>query len=143
MADHADRLGPLLGEPRGIKDNDCIGFADVIADLLGQQGEAWLVAPRNLPDEVLETLSLAIMKVGDRLARLPGEFGEQAGEILGGMTPLHRLFEQRSERLDEGCETTDQAVHQLGRDLDLGHHLSKLKLISLFHDCPQARVAQS
>jgi hypothetical protein len=143
LPDDADRLGPFLGEPRGVENDDRVGFAEFLADLAGQRGEQGIVVPGDRPDEVLQTLPLAIMKVGDRLARLPRKFGEQAGQIFGSMTPLLRLEERGGERLDEALETTEEALHQYGRDIGLGQHLSKLKLIATFHDRPRSRVAPS
>ena len=134
LAGHADRLGPLLGERRGVEDDHGVGLAEVLADLAGQGGEQRLVVPGDRPDEVLQALPLVVMEVGDRLAGLARELGEEAGHVLGGMTPLLGLVERSGERLDEGFEPTEKALHQLGRDLGLGQHLFEPKLISPFHD---------
>jgi hypothetical protein len=84
-----------------------------------------------------------VEKVGDRLAGLARELGEEAGHVLGGVTPLFRLVERSRERLDERLEPFEKAPHQLGRDLGLGRHLFQSKLIAPFHDHPLVRPTPS
>ena len=94
------------------------------------------MVPGNRADEALQAMAMMVMEVGDGLARLPGELGEQAGHVLGGMTALLGLVELGGEGLDEGLESLEEASHQLGRDLGLGQHLFESKLISPSHDRP-------
>ena len=42
--------------------------------------------------------------------------------------------------LDEGLESLEEALHELGRDLGLSQHLFESKLVSPFHDWPLSRL---
>src|SRR4051794_30371911 len=86
----AHRLGPSLGECRRIENDHGIGRAQVFADLTGQSLEQRLVVPRHMPDELLQALAFLVMKVGDRLAGLAFELGEETGHVLGGVPSLFR-----------------------------------------------------
>ena len=130
---HADRLGPLLGERRGVEDEHGVGLAEVLADLTCQGGEQRLVVPGHLPDELLQALAFLVVKVGDRLAGLAFELGEEPGHVLGGMPPLLRPGERLRERLGERFEPLQKALHQLRRDLGLGQHLFQANLVTPFH----------
>ena len=131
---HADRLGPLLGERRGVEDDHAVGLAEVLADLTGQSVEQRLWSQGTYPTNFCRPLAFLVVEVGDRLAGLALELGEQAGHVLGGMPPLLGLGRATRERLDERLEPIEQALHQLGRDLGLGQHLFQSKLVSPFHD---------
>ena len=60
-----------------------------------------------------------------------------------GMTALPGLVERGGEGLDEGLESLEEAVDQLGRDLGLGEHLFESKLVSPFHDRSPIRATPS
>ena len=90
---------------------------------MGQRGEQRFVVPGDRPDEVLQALPLAVMEIGDRLARLPRELGEETCQVFRGMTPLLGLTERRGKRPNEGLEPTEEAQHQRGRDFGLSQHL--------------------
>ena len=126
---HADTLGPLLGERRGVENEHGIGFAQVLADLTRQAGEQRRMVPRRLADELLQALAFLVVKVGDRLAGLAFEFGRKTRHVLGGMPPSSRP----GERLRERFEPLQKAPHQLSRDLSLGRHLFQANLVAPFH----------
>src|SRR3954469_21112761 len=91
---HADRLGPLLGERRGVEDEHAIGFAQVLADLTCQGGKQRPVVPRYFPDELLQALAPLVVKIADRLAGLALELGQEPRHVGGGMPPLLRPGER-------------------------------------------------
>ena len=81
----AHRLGSFLGKPRGVEHDHAIGFTQLLADLARQSGEHRLMIPRHKPDELLDSLSLLIMQVGDPLACLAFQSRHQAGHVLNRM----------------------------------------------------------
>ena len=97
-------LVPFLGNAEGSKTSTRVGLAQLLADLVGQGREQRLVVPGHLADELLQALAFLVVEVGDPLAGLVLELGEQSGHVLGGMPPLLGLVERRRERLDEGLE---------------------------------------
>jgi hypothetical protein len=80
---HADGLGALLGEGGGIEDQHAVGLSPLGADLVGQFREEGLVFPVGLSDELLQSLSLAVMQVGNGLGILAGQVGEEALVVAG------------------------------------------------------------
>jgi hypothetical protein len=134
LAGDADRPGPLLGDRRGVEDDDPVGLAEVNADLAGEGHEERLLAPRNLTDEFLKPLAILVVEVGDSLGGFVFELGEQAGHVLDGVASLLGLGQGCRERQDEFAESREQALGQLGRDLSLGQHPFQLLLIASFHD---------
>src|SRR5512144_2542276 len=134
LSRHAHRLGPLLGDRRGVEDDHAIRLAEVGADLAGQRHEQGLMVPRNIPDELLEALTLPVVEVGDPLGRLVFEFRQQAGEVLDGVPPLFGLGQGRGERLDELLQPCQQALGHLRGDLRLGQQAFQLQFVTAFHD---------
>jgi len=47
--------------------------------------------PGHMADELLDTLSLLVVEIGDGLTGLVIEFGEQSPHVLDGMLSLLRL----------------------------------------------------
>jgi hypothetical protein len=83
----ADRGGPLLGEGRGVEDEDCVGSTDRAGDLAVQLIDQGPMVPVDLADEPLDRLAVAVVAVGDRLGVLALDVGEQAGEVGVGVGP--------------------------------------------------------
>jgi hypothetical protein len=98
------------------------------------------MAPRNVPDELLEALALPVVEVGDALGRLVVEFRQEPDEVLDGVPPLLGLGQGRGERQDKLFQPGEQALGQLRGDLRLGQHPFQLQLVTAFHDillpCP-------
>jgi len=131
---HADRLGPLLDERRGVENDHRVGRAEGLADLAGEGVEQRRVVPRYEPDELLQGLPLLVMEGGDRLAGFAFELGQKARHVLGDMSPLFRRAQRLRERLDEGLEPFQKAPHRLGGNFRLGQHLLQSHLVAPLHD---------
>jgi len=101
---HADGLGSLLGEAGRVEDEHGIGFADPRADLGGEGGHQGFVIPRHLTDELLQPLAALVVQVGDALAGLGVERGDQAPDVLAGVGPLFGFGQGWDERLEELVE---------------------------------------
>ena len=100
----ADRLAPLLGKRRGVEYDHAVGLAQLLADLPGQGREHRLMIPRHISDELLNPLPWLIVQVGNPLARLALELGDQSHEILGGVPDVLRPQEVLDKGFDELIE---------------------------------------
>src|SRR3954452_18526661 len=105
---HSHRLGPLLGERRGVEDDHAVRLPQVLADLTGERGKEGRMVPRDLPDELLDGLSLLIVQVSDPLASLMLKLGEKAGHVLDRVSVLLGLAQGRCERVNEGLQPPEQ-----------------------------------
>jgi hypothetical protein len=92
------------------------------------------MTPGDMTDELLDPLSLLVVQIGDGLAGLVLEFGEQSADVLDGMVPLLGLRERQRVGLGEGLQTLQEAGYQVGGDLGLNQHLLQPHFVSAFHD---------
>ena len=92
--------------------------------------------------ELLEALAFLVMQGGDRFAGLVRELREQSGQVFERMSSLLGLAQRRRERLDEGLQTRQQAVDQLGGHLRLSHHVPQPGVESLIHVRPRSEKYQ-
>src|SRR5450432_2693076 len=138
LSGHTDRHRALLGEPRRIKDDDAIGVTDLLADLGRQRLQQRLVVPRHLADELLQTLSLLVVQVSDRLARLAFELGEQALDIFAGMGALLRFRETLGIGLKELLQSCQRSSSYLGMADGGVQHLLQSRCKAVFHDTPRS-----
>jgi hypothetical protein len=81
------------------------------------------MVPRDLPDELLDTLSFLIVQVSDPLASLMLELGEKTGHILDRVSVLLGLAQGRRERVNEGLQPREQTLDQFWGDLSLRQHV--------------------
>src|SRR5271166_5069613 len=130
------RLGPFLGKPRGIKDDDAVGLAQLLADLGCQRPEHRLMVPGNLTKKLLNPLPLLIQKVRDPFTGLAFQLRHQPGDIFGRMTPVFGRGEVLDERLDKCLQPREHTPKQVGGDMCLTQHLIQTRLESSFHDIP-------
>src|SRR3954469_7281055 len=130
---HADGGGSLLGESRGVEDDDPVGGAQVGPDLAGQFHQQGLMIPRGGADEVLETATVEVGAVGDGLGVLALQVGDEPGEIGLGMASLLVADQAGGERLDEVGEALEDAVEGLGSEVAFGEELLLAEFKSLLH----------
>ena len=110
---HAHRLGPFLGEGRRIEYDYAIGLAYVFADLYGQGLQQRCIFPRNLPNKLLETLSLLIEQVSDPFTGFVLKLGKKSGQVFDGVTLLFGFVESRPERLNKVLQTGEEPIDQV------------------------------
>ena len=100
------------------------------------------MAPRHIPDELLEALTLPVVEIGDALGRLAFKFRQKPGQVCHGVPPLLGLGQGCGERQDEGLQPCQQALSHLRGDLRLSQHPFQLQLVTAFHDilllCPHS-----
>jgi hypothetical protein len=88
LPSHANGLGSLLGKGGWIEDQDGILLADFPCHLGAEFADEGLVIPIRLSDELLQSLSFAIVEVSDRLSILAFELGEESLDVLLSVGPL-------------------------------------------------------
>src|SRR5262249_16268798 len=130
---HADRLGALLGEGRGVEDQHGVGLAQLGPDLGGQLAEQGAVVPAGLADELLEALALAVVQVGDGLGVLAGQLGQQALDAVPRVGPLLGRAQGPDERLQERFQPGHDATEQSRRDLSVLNQLVQPDALPSLH----------
>jgi len=133
LALHADRLAALLGEGGGVEDEDRVGLAQLCAHLACQLIEQGLVVPVGLAEELLESLALAVVQVGDALGVLAGQVGEQPLDVVPGVGTLLGGEQRLCERLQEGLQPAQRAAQQSGGDLGVGQQLAEAHAEASLH----------
>src|SRR5271165_5584534 len=128
------RLGPFLGKPRGVKHDDAIGFAQVLANLGCQCPEHRLMVPGNLSNELLNPLPLLIEEVRDSFTSLAFQLRHQPGDVLGRVTPVIGSGKVIDKRLDKLLQSREHTPKQIRGDMRLFQQLIKTRLESSFHD---------
>src|SRR5262249_3438860 len=121
----ADGFRPLLGEGGGVEDQDAVGLTPFGADLPHQFGEAGLVVPGGLDDELLQALAFAVVEVGDGLHVLALQVGNQALDVVLGVALLPGDVQRRGEGFEEGLQPRHHAAQQAGRDLGIVEQLGQ------------------
>src|SRR5262249_32527998 len=116
---HADGGVALLGEGRGVEDEDAVGAAQLLAYLRGQFGQPGMVVPGGLSDEPLEGVAFVIVEVGDRLDVLVLQAGEQSGDIGTGMRGLFAALEQFDEGIEEAFQAGQDGATDTGIDFGI------------------------
>ena len=74
------------------------------------------------------------MQVSDPLAGLVLELGEKTGYVLDRVSVLFGLAQGCRKRVNEGLQTRQQTVDQLGGHLRLSQHVPQPRVKSSIHD---------
>ena len=77
--------GVIVGN---IEDQHAVGLAQFGRDLARQFVEEGAVVPVGLAEELLKPLALAVVQVGDGLSVLAGQVGQQALDVVPGVSAL-------------------------------------------------------
>jgi hypothetical protein len=130
----ANGLFALLDEGGRIEDEDTIGLAQTLCYLVDQFADERFVIPGNLTDELLETLTFAVVKVGDTLSILALQVGEQTADVMMGVGALLRAAQGSDEGFQESFQTGQKAAQQGRADLSIVEQFIQAGLIAAFHD---------
>ena len=109
---HADRLRALLGERRRIEHQHAVGLAQLRGDLPRQLRHHRSMVPLRLADELLQSLALAVVQIGDRFGVLARQVREQP---LNVMLRVRALLRGRHSAATNGCKNALQPRHHLGK----------------------------
>jgi len=116
---HTHRLRPFLGEGRRVKDQHPIGFAQLRPHLPRQFRQQGAVFPLGLADELLQTLPLAVVQIGNRFNVLAVQVRQQTLDVVPGVGLLFRRTQRGDERLQERFQTRHHAAQQTRMDLGI------------------------
>ena len=96
------------------------------------------MVPVGLAEELLDSLALAVVQVGDRLGVLAGQVRQQALDVVAGVGPLLSRAQSLDERLQECFQPGHDATQQAGRDLGVLDQLVQPNAIPSFHGLLQS-----
>ena len=127
---------PLLGEARGVEDDDPVAGADLTAHLAGQLAQQGPMVPGRGADEVLEAVPLLVMAVGDRLGGLVLQVGDEPGQVGPGVVALLAADQALGERPGEVGEAFEAALEDLGGNLAFVEQLLLAEPVTPVHRSP-------
>src|SRR5271169_5688791 len=107
---YAHRILALLSEARGIENEYAIGLTQLRADLPRQLLNQQAVVPEPLPNELLQRLSILVVKIGDGLRALPLHVREQPCHILPQVLLLCGTLHDRRIGFDEPFQAIQHPV---------------------------------
>ena len=81
----ANRFIAFLGKRRGVEHDHSFRFAQLYADLNREGAQQRLMIPSCLSDELLNSLSVLVVQVGNSLASFVLQSGHQARRVLQSM----------------------------------------------------------
>src|SRR5205807_973801 len=102
-----------------------------------------LMVPGRLADELLQSLPLPIMQVGDRFAVLAVEVRKQALDILLGIGLLLWHLQRRHKRLQKRIEARHHAAQEIQTYLRILEQLTEPNSKSSFHRLSSSRQIPS
>ncbi len=122
---HADRLGSLFGKGRRIEDQHAVIFTQFSSHLVCQLGQHRTMIPFRLADELLQCLSLTVMKIRDRFNVLAIQVGQQTRNILPGIELLFAHTQCSEKRLQKRFQARHQTTRQTVRNLGIFQQLAQ------------------
>jgi hypothetical protein len=125
-----------LTKAEGSEDQDAVGRAEALADLACEFTEEGFVVPGGLTDELLESLTFAVVQVGDGLGVLALEVGEQAADVVLGVGALLATAQGFDEGLGESLQPREQPAQQTRTALGVVEQLIQAGLIAAFQGSP-------
>src|SRR5262249_38093342 len=93
------------------------------------------MVPVGLSDELLQSLALAVVQVGDGFNVLAAQFGQESLDIVVGVGLLLRGLQGVEEGLEEGLQSWQNAPKQVGWDVGIVEQFGEANAKSSFHRC--------
>ena len=120
MPGHAAGVVALLGEGRGVQDEDAVGVGQLLGDVAAQLVADGGVVPAAGADEQLQGAALLAGLAGDGLRGLALEPGELAAQDGEGVVALLGAVEQGQVALGEGGQAVGAGADGGGRQVGTG-----------------------
>ena len=111
---HTNRFLALFLEARGIENEHTIGLAQLPSDLLCQLLDQQTIVPKRLPNELLQRLSILVVKIGNGLRALPFHVREQPGDVLPKMPLLRGALHDRRKGFGKPFQTIQHPLRYSG-----------------------------